>query len=260
MEGGLELKIIINADDFGYSDAVNSAIVEAFEKGFVTNTTVMVNMPGFEDSIALAKKHGFFDKVGLHLNFFEGQPLSEKIKSEPLFCVDNQLTNHNFFRKSNLLKRFFLSKRTRIALREEADAQIAKYKQAGFTQFHIDSHMHSHTIISVFLSIIESVKENDFKTMRKSLNLFPKRSCLVKIYKSICNKLITKNMPTIKYFTSASEFIQVMQSGFNDDQAVIEIMVHPVYQDNKLVNANNVDFETLFDYLKEASLLSYLEI
>lgn len=254
------MRIIINADDFGYSESVNMAIIEAFNKGYITNTTVMVNMPGFDQSVALAKEHGFFDKVGLHLNFFEGQALTEKIKKESLFYRNNEMISYNMLHNSSLIKRFFLPRHTRVALYEEAAAQIAKYRQAGFTQFHLDSHGHSHTIFSVFFAILDLLKENNFRTVRKSLNLFLSRSCMVKAYKFICNKLIAKHMKTTKYFTSASEFIKVMQSGFVDDDAVCEIMVHPVFKDGKLVNARNVDFETLFTYLEENALMSYLEI
>ena len=54
------MKIIINADDFGLSHDVNLAVVEAFKRGFVTNATIMVNMPGFEEGVALSKENGFF--------------------------------------------------------------------------------------------------------------------------------------------------------------------------------------------------------
>ena len=258
--GSVDVKIIINADDFGYSHSVNLAIVEAFRRGYITNTTVMVNMPGFDESVSLAKEHGFFDKVGLHLNLLEGQPLTSGIKRESLFYTDGQMSSYKIFRNTNQLKRFFLPKHTVSAIYEETAAQMCKYMQAGFTQFHLDSHKHSHTIISVFLAVRSLIKKNKFRTIRKSLNLFANRPFLVKLYKYICNKLISNRMTTTKYFTSASEFIQVMQSGFTDDSAICEIMVHPVFQDGKLVNANNVDFETLFEYLDKNDLLSYLEI
>lgn len=83
---------------------------------------------------------------------------------------------------------------------------------------------------------------------------------MIRLYKWFCNKLITNRLTSTKYFTSASEFIQVMQSGFVDDSAVCEIMVHPVFENGKLVNANSIDFETLFKYLNDNDLLSYLEI
>ncbi|KKR55034.1 MAG: YdjC family protein [Parcubacteria group bacterium GW2011_GWA2_40_23] len=35
--------LIINADDFGYSDIFNAKILELIERGLVSSTTVMVN-------------------------------------------------------------------------------------------------------------------------------------------------------------------------------------------------------------------------
>ena len=37
-------KVIINADDFGYSSQVNEAVAECFRTGVINRTTIMVNM------------------------------------------------------------------------------------------------------------------------------------------------------------------------------------------------------------------------
>ena len=68
--------LIVNADDFGRSESVNRAICEAFEKGRVNSTTLMANMPAAKEAYELAKKGGFADKVGIHLNITEGMPMS----------------------------------------------------------------------------------------------------------------------------------------------------------------------------------------
>ena len=39
------MKIIVNADDMGYTCGVTEGIIEGYEKGIVTSTTVMCNMP-----------------------------------------------------------------------------------------------------------------------------------------------------------------------------------------------------------------------
>ena len=39
-------KVIINADDFGYSSAVNLGIIKSHKDGILTSTTLMANMPG----------------------------------------------------------------------------------------------------------------------------------------------------------------------------------------------------------------------
>ena len=38
------MKIIVNADDMGYTRGVSEGIIEGYEKGIVTSTTVMCNM------------------------------------------------------------------------------------------------------------------------------------------------------------------------------------------------------------------------
>ena len=67
---------IINADDFGLSQEVNSAVVQCFRDGTIDRTTLLVNMPQTDAACALAREHGFFDRVGLHINLVEGTPLT----------------------------------------------------------------------------------------------------------------------------------------------------------------------------------------
>ena len=50
-------KIIINADDFGYNATVNRAIIKSFQRGLISSSSLMANMPGFEDAIGLVREH-----------------------------------------------------------------------------------------------------------------------------------------------------------------------------------------------------------
>ena len=77
--------IVRNADDFGKSTEINNAILTCFKDGLIDRTTIMVNMPGADEAAELAREEGFFDKVGLHLNLTEGEPLTDEIKQNPLF-------------------------------------------------------------------------------------------------------------------------------------------------------------------------------
>ena len=61
------MEYIINADDFGRTDTVNIAIVEGFKNGCLNSTTIMVNMPYFEEAVHLADMYNFKNKVGLQL-------------------------------------------------------------------------------------------------------------------------------------------------------------------------------------------------
>src|SRR5699024_11986375 len=68
------LKLIINADDFGYSRAVNYGIIDAHKKGVLTSTTLMTNMPGAEHAYKLGKEYNHLG-IGVHLTLTCGKPL-----------------------------------------------------------------------------------------------------------------------------------------------------------------------------------------
>lgn len=78
-------KLFINADDFGLNASVNKAIVESFNSGLINSTTVMANMPGFEEAVNLIHEYKLDRNIGVHLVLTDGLPLTEEIKSMNLF-------------------------------------------------------------------------------------------------------------------------------------------------------------------------------
>ena len=67
-------RLIVNADDFGFSRDVNAGIVEAFERGIVRSTTLMAHGAASDDAIRLARAHPGLD-VGCHLTLVEAPGL-----------------------------------------------------------------------------------------------------------------------------------------------------------------------------------------
>ena len=67
-------KLIMNADDFGLSEAVNYGILKGFQDGILTSTTIMANMPGFDHAVEMAKQHPEMH-IGVHLNLTCYKPL-----------------------------------------------------------------------------------------------------------------------------------------------------------------------------------------
>ena len=59
-------RLIVNADDFGFTSEVNAGIVEAHRLGILTATTLMANGQAFEDAVRLARENPSLD-VGCHL-------------------------------------------------------------------------------------------------------------------------------------------------------------------------------------------------
>ena len=252
--------MIINADDFGYSESVNKAISDCFERGLINRTTIMVNMPHAEEATAMAKEKGFFNKVGLHINLTEGKALSKQCASSPL-CDENGCfigTFHIPFKS-----RLYLPKAIRRAIYAEAEAQIKKYIEMGFTLMHADSHNYTHSYLSVYSEVSKLLKKYNFRSTRISRNVSSENfSLLFKIYKEVFNRLIRnlktsdgKIIQTEKYFGSVQDF-----NGLNDKNTVknsLELMTHPDYIDDILTD-NTLPLPHPFvteDWIKENGLI-----
>ena len=66
--------LIVNADDFGLTAGVSRGILEAHQKGIVTSTTMLVNLPVHVELLAQLRATEL--GVGLHLNLTLGAPVS----------------------------------------------------------------------------------------------------------------------------------------------------------------------------------------
>ena len=64
------MEVIVNADDFGMSRSVNTAIVDGYKRGILTSTCIMANMPWFNDAVLKLSEIKDIG-LGVHLNIIE---------------------------------------------------------------------------------------------------------------------------------------------------------------------------------------------
>ena len=57
--------LIINADDFGYNECQNNAIIELLENNLITSTSLLAVAPNAKDAVEFSKKNKI--DVGVHL-------------------------------------------------------------------------------------------------------------------------------------------------------------------------------------------------
>lgn len=132
-------RLIVNADDFGWSDAVTSGILRAHRDGLVTSTTLMANLPGAEEALARARREAPGLGIGLHLNLTEGRPLTGDAAA-PL--MDGQ---GEFIRSlRSLVQRVRTSEAARLAAEREWEAQILWARDRNLRPTHLDGHKHAH--------------------------------------------------------------------------------------------------------------------
>lgn len=132
------MKVIINVDDFGFSQSVNEAVFELVELGSISSTTVMVNMPYWRQIIHLLDYPDF--GIGLHFNLTQGIPISPPSKIPTLINEKGEFYSFSEFRKR--------SKKNKIDRREiliELNAQFDLLRSVvGERLTHIDSHQAIH--------------------------------------------------------------------------------------------------------------------
>ena len=80
------IKLIINADDFGYSKVFNEKILNLLERGFVKSTTVLINYVTDEQKNQVSRLVGLNNtadiSVGLHVFFDSKRPMEGQLKEQ----------------------------------------------------------------------------------------------------------------------------------------------------------------------------------
>src|SRR4030095_12534957 len=73
--GPSRLVPILHADDCGLSEGITDAIVACHYRGWLRRTSLIVQRASWEQAVAALHRRPHLS-VGLHLNLFEGRPLS----------------------------------------------------------------------------------------------------------------------------------------------------------------------------------------
>ena len=120
------MKLVINADDFGLTKSITDGIVDSIKGGYVTSTSVMVNMPYAEYAMNKAIENDL-DCIGLHIVFTKGKPV----------VPNKNLTDKNgeFFYKQAQIERTDLNYDDVCA---EIEAQIQVFKKLAKGKLHIN--------------------------------------------------------------------------------------------------------------------------
>ena len=149
-------RLIVNADDFGFTAGVNRAIVEAHTRGIVTSSTLMANGRAFEDAVRLATTVPRLS-VGCHVVLIDGEPVLDAAHLPTLAVADSGGAR---FRDG--LKSFaFRAMAGRLdpgEIEAEARAQIRKLQAAGIDVSHVDTHKHTHLFPAVLRPLLRAAR------------------------------------------------------------------------------------------------------
>jgi predicted glycoside hydrolase/deacetylase ChbG (UPF0249 family) len=96
------IRLIVNADDFGFTPDVNDGIIEAHRNGILTATTLMANASAFDHAVALAHKTPTLD-IGVHLEFETPLYASFRKQIEKIIAAGIKPTHLDVHRHRHLL-------------------------------------------------------------------------------------------------------------------------------------------------------------
>lgn len=208
-------KIIVNADDFGRSQSVNRAILECFNLGIISTSTLMCNMPGFNEALDMIHKYHLKNKIGIHLNLTSGQPLTKEIKKFSKFYSNDQM--YKSF-KGHLLN----NDEIKVVYRE-FQAQLERCIKEGINPTHIDSHHCIHHYWSIGKLVRKLAVRNKISAIRLRAN-WGNLSIRSRVYSNLYNsQLRILKLAKTKYFCD----IKNVTSELLQKNATIEVMVHP---------------------------------
>lgn len=156
-------KLIITADDYGMSPAVNSAIEECIQAGTVTSTNIMMNME-YIPAKKLKEKYPHIS-VGIHFVLTDGPSVlgRDKVKS---------LTDQNglFYPRKIFKERYLKGQIKKSEIIAELYAQYNRFKQMYGQPDYWNTHEHIHLGFGIFkqiCSLTDALKIKKFRCNKK---------------------------------------------------------------------------------------------
>lgn len=137
-------RIIVNADDFGITDSVNAAVIDAFRAGCLSSTTLLVNGAAAGAAAELARTHPGLG-VGLHFNLTLGASSAPRAEVTSLLRDDGQFPD-----RDELARRVLRGRVRAGEIRTELRAQLDAFAALGLAPTHVDSHQHVHAFPPIF--------------------------------------------------------------------------------------------------------------
>ena len=160
-------RLIVNADDFGRSHSINQAVIRAHREGILTTASLMVNEPGLEEAVALAKQNPKLG-VGLHLSLLCGH------SALPPGKIPGLVNPRGEFSENPVATgfRYFFQRGLCGQLRDEIHAQFSKFLATGLPLDHVNGHLHLHLHPTVFRILMEDAEKLGIRRMRLTRDCF----------------------------------------------------------------------------------------
>ncbi len=162
-------RLIVNADDFGWSYGITNGILEAHRNGIVTSASLMVNRPASEYALDLMQTAPKLS-VGIHLTLCDGAPVLPPASVPSLVTPDEM-----FYPAPEAIRRLRRGHFAGREIEDEFRSQIRWMKARGTVPSHADSHHNLHCYPSAIRAFRRAVKAEGISRVRTARSTyFPK--------------------------------------------------------------------------------------
>ncbi|WP_025190452.1 carbohydrate deacetylase [Enterococcus faecalis] len=219
-------KLIINADDFGYTPAVTQGIIEAHKRGVVTSTTALPTSPYFLETMESARISAPTLAIGVHLTL----TLNQAKPILPREMVPSLVDEAGYFWHQSI----FEEKVNLEEVYNEWDAQIISFMKSGRRPDHIDSHHNVHGKNKKLLGVALALARKYQLPLRNA-----SRSIETKDYLELYQDVRTPDEMLYQFYDKAistETILQLLDMVVCSEGEVFEINCHPAFIDTILQN------------------------
>jgi hopanoid biosynthesis associated protein HpnK len=142
---GERIRVILNADDFGRSAAINEAVKRAHEEGVLTSASLMVAGDAAEEAVELAREMPGL-AVGLHVVLVDGPAVLSAAEIPHLVDGNGRFPNAVV----SMGVRYAFHRPSREEMVQELEAQFDRFAATGLPLSHVDGHHHLHVHPTIF--------------------------------------------------------------------------------------------------------------
>ena len=154
-------RLVVTADDFGASVAVNEAVEQAHRHGILTAASLMITGDAVADAVARAKAMPSLG-VGLHVVLVEGRPALEANR------IPNLVDATGRFRGNMVATAIDIAFRpsVRRQIYAEIEAQFAAFAATGLALDHVNAHKHFHVHPVIASAILAAGRRHGMRAIR----------------------------------------------------------------------------------------------
>ena len=221
-------RLIVNADDFGFSPEVNAGIIRAHRDGILRSASLMVAEPAAPAAAEMARENPALD-VGLHAVVCRGRSILGAPRLGAAVRASGEFTDN----PTAAGLRYYFDRSMRAAMTDELRSQVERHlKLVGYLN-HIDGHLNFH-VHPLFADILVDLaveykvpcirlpRERVMTTLRLRRDHAPRKLVEAVIFRALSRR--THRLMIERGLTSSDALFGLHQSGHLDEDYVIGVI------------------------------------